>query len=41
MLRRRRRNSVLRQVFAVTGPVLVGITILLLVAAVGVLASAR
>jgi hypothetical protein len=41
LLRRRRRNNVVKQVLAVTGPVLVGITLILLVAAGGVIATLR
>lgn len=41
LLRKRRRNGVLKQVLAVTAPVIIGVSILLLVAAVGVVASAR
>jgi hypothetical protein len=40
-LRKRRRNSVLKQLLAVTAPVLIGVALLLLVAAGGVVASAR
>jgi hypothetical protein len=40
-LRRRRRVSLLKQLLAVIGPVLVGMTLLLLLAAGGVIASAR
>jgi len=40
-LRRRRRLNVLRQLIAVIGPVLLGGSILLLIAAGGVFASAR
>jgi hypothetical protein len=41
LLRRRRRNSLLKQLLSVTGPLLVGIALLLLLAAGGVVASAR
>jgi hypothetical protein len=41
LLRRRRRINVLRQLIAVIGPVLLGGSILLLIAAGGVFASAR
>jgi hypothetical protein len=41
LLRKRRRNSVLKQLLAVTAPVLIGVALLLLVAAGGVVASAR
>ncbi|HEV2030090.1 MAG TPA: hypothetical protein VGS16_16420 [Candidatus Dormibacteraeota bacterium] len=41
LLRRRRRLSALKQVFAVVGPVLGGIVFLLLLAGGGVIASAR
>jgi hypothetical protein len=41
LLRRRRRVSLLKQFLAVVGPVLVGMTLLLLLAAGGVIASAR
>jgi hypothetical protein len=41
LLRRRRRVSILKQVLAVIGPVLIGGSLLLLLAAVGVIASAR
>jgi len=41
LLRRRRRLNVLRQLVAVIGPVLLGGSILLLIAAGGVFASAR
>jgi hypothetical protein len=40
-LRQRRRLSLLKQVLAVVGPVLVGSSVLLLLAALGVIASAR
>ncbi|HEY4889596.1 MAG TPA: hypothetical protein VIJ58_13635 [Candidatus Dormibacteraeota bacterium] len=40
-MRRRRRVSLLKQFLAVVGPVLVGMTLLLLLAAGGVIASAR
>jgi hypothetical protein len=40
-LRRRRRNSVLKQLLMVIGPLLVGMSVLLLLAAAGVIASAR
>jgi hypothetical protein len=41
LLRRRRRVSVLRQLVSVIGPLLVGMSILLLIAASGIFASAR
>jgi hypothetical protein len=41
LLRRRRRVGLLKQLLAVIGPVLVGMTLLLLLAAGGVIASAR
>ena len=41
LLRRRRRVSLLKQLLAVIGPVLVGMTLILLLAAGGVIASAR
>jgi hypothetical protein len=41
LLRRRRRISVLRQLVAVIGPLMIGGSILLLLAAGGVVASAR
>ena len=41
LLRRRRRVSVLRQLVAVIGPLMIGGSILLLLAAGGVVASAR
>jgi len=41
LLRRRRRAGVLRQLVAVIGPLLLGISILLLIAATGIVASAR
>jgi len=41
LLRRRRRVSLLRQLVAVIGPLLVGMSILLLIAASGIFASAR
>jgi hypothetical protein len=41
ILRRRRRVDVLRQLVAVIGPLMIGGSILLLVAASGVVASAR
>lgn len=41
LLRQRRRHNLLRQVLGVIWPVLVGITILLLLAGFGVLASVR
>ncbi|MHB8613946.1 MAG: hypothetical protein ACYDAL_16215 [Candidatus Dormibacteraceae bacterium] len=41
LLRKRRRNSLLKQVLAVAGPVFIGVTLVLLVAAGGVIASAR
>ena len=41
LLRKRRRNSILKQLLAVTAPVLIGVALLLLVAAGGVVASAR
>jgi len=41
LLRKRRRNGLIKQVLAVTGPVLVGITLILLVAAGGVIATLR
>jgi hypothetical protein len=40
-LRRRRRNSVLKQLLMVIGPLLLGVSVLLLLAAAGVIASAR
>ena len=40
-LRRRRRNSVLKQMFMVIGPLLLGMSVLLLLAAAGVIASPR
>lgn len=40
-LRRRRRLRVLRQLLAVIGPVLVGMTVVLAIAAGGVIASAH
>lgn len=40
-LRRRRRNGVLKQLLMVIGPLLVGMSVLLLLAAAGVIASAR
>jgi hypothetical protein len=40
-LRRRRRNSVLKQLLMVIGPLLVGMSVLLLLAAAGVIASTR
>ena len=41
LLRRRRRISVLRQLVAVIGPLFVGVSVLLLIAATGLVASAR
>lgn len=41
LLRRRRRRGVLRQLLAVASPVLVGIWLVLMVAAGGIAASAR
>jgi hypothetical protein len=41
LLRRRRRVSLLRQLVAVIGPLLLGVSILLLIAATGIVASAR
>ena len=41
LLRRRRRITSLKQLLAVSAPVLVGISLLLLLAAGGVIASAR
>jgi hypothetical protein len=41
LLRRRRRVGLLKQLLAVIGPVLVGMTLILLLAAGGVIASAR
>jgi hypothetical protein len=41
LLRRRRRAGVLRQLVAVIGPLLLGMSILLLIAATGIVASAR
>jgi hypothetical protein len=41
LLRRRRRVSLLRQLVAVIGPLLLGMSILLLIAATGIVASAR
>ena len=41
LLRQRRRLSMLKQVLAVIGPVLVGISLLLLLAGFGVIAGAR
>ena len=41
LLRRPRRNSVLKQLLVVTAPVIIGVTLILLVAAAGVVASAR
>jgi hypothetical protein len=40
-LRHRRRLSLLKQVFAVTGPLLLGISIVLLLAGFGVIAATR
>ena len=41
LLRRRRRAGVLRQLVAVIGPLLFGMSILVLIAATGIVASAR
>ena len=41
LLRRRRRVSLLRQLVAVIGPLLLGTSVLLLIAASGVFASPR
>ena len=41
LLRRRRRASIIRQLVAVIGPLLLGMSILLLIAATGIVASAR
>ena len=41
LLRRRRRVSLLRQLVAVIGPLLLGMSVLLLIAATGVFASPR
>jgi len=41
LLRRRRRVSLLRQLVAVIGPLLLGMSILLLIAVTGIVASAR
>jgi hypothetical protein len=41
LLRRRRRISLLRQAVAVIGPLLLGTSVLLLIAATGIVASAR
>ena len=41
LLRRRRRVGVLRQLVVVIGPLLLGMSILLLIAATGIVASAR
>lgn len=41
LLRRRRRTSLLRQLVMVVGPLLLGMSILLLIAAAGVFMSAR
>ena len=41
LLRRRRRVSLLRQLIAVIGPLLLGMSVLLLIAATGIFASTR
>jgi hypothetical protein len=41
LLRRRRRANLLRQLVAVIGPLLLGLSVLLLIAATGIVASAR
>jgi hypothetical protein len=41
LLRRRRRVNLLRQLVAVVGPLLLGLSVLLLIAATGIVASAR
>jgi single-stranded DNA-specific DHH superfamily exonuclease len=41
LLRRRRRAGILKQLVAVIGPLLLGMSILLLIAATGIVASAR
>jgi hypothetical protein len=41
LLRKRRRNSVLKQLLAVAAPVLIGVTLILLVAVGGVIATLR